>query len=83
MEAHTKECPGCKNAVQNDDETNRMVLCGNKKCKFGPFCFLCMKKWKNKNSQTSCGNIECEFSVDFYEKQNITKPFTFYDPDKL
>jgi LSD1 subclass zinc finger protein len=62
---NTKRCPGCSNAVCQEEGAGPKARCSNKKCSFGPYCFLCLRKWRGKGAD--CGNVECGFMRSFWQ----------------
>lgn len=50
-------------AIINEDPDSTKIKCLNSKCKYGPFCCSCFKKWKGLGLK-DCGNDACSFKLN-------------------
>ena len=78
MKQFAKQCPSCKEHICKVGLKTNRVVCPS--CKFGDFCYLCLKPWQGGSmGQEYCGNEQCKFLEDFLTKAAWNKTFRLYD----
>ena len=78
MREYSKVCPNpkCNQQICKIDMKTNRVVCP--RCRYGDFCYNCLKIWKGSGSDF-CGNEECKFFVDFLAKCPWNKRFELRD----
>jgi hypothetical protein len=74
----TKKCPNCSTQIFKANLKTDRVVCPS--CKYGDFCYLCLKKWIG-GPDGRCGNQGCLIPKDLLKMCSFDRVFKFHVND--